>query len=642
MASNRLPKRLKRAPSIQNLDVLLSMGFTHVENSADALRKTNGNVELALEILLNSKPEEVRLEEEDPDQEALEDGPSILDPLEKKKDEADEKEERKWRYKNVDEWKEETVVEWVHEHALKYNIKTKTAEILKEQDLNGWGFMELSMQDLTDIQICTLGQRKSVLRASEELKILHKKAQGTKKRKRNEKKKKSKAEAIDDGDILPEEQILPFEGMIICITGTLPLLRSLAEEAIYKGGGQFSSSLTRKVTHLVLGDGGKQSTSKRIKAQELGIPMKTQMWFMKKMDKLSKSREEPKPNIEIEAGGMFKVPDTDYEIRFRGGVYYCTCPAWKFYGGAIDTRTCKHLATYLGEEFENFRTRGGLRTTRKPKGRGKVAGKKGPPGVLLAKKWSGEDIKGWWMSEKLDGVRAYWNGTNLVSRLGNVFHAPDWFIKGLPEDSHFDGEIFGGRKKFQDTVGIVKSHDAGERWKGLTYEIFDKPSLDSEFEDRVKEVKEFVAGVTNDYFRAVEHILCKGQKHVEEQLEKMVKSGAEGLMLRKPKSKYVRSRSKTLLKVKKFFDCEAIVCGYNKGKGKYKGQAGSLDVKLINGKKFNVGSGLSDADRNNPPAIGSIITVKYQELTTKEKVPRFPTYLGIRIDADKSKWAHLL
>ncbi|KAH3768865.1 hypothetical protein DPMN_170081 [Dreissena polymorpha] len=58
------------------------------------------------------------------------------------------------------------------------------------------------------------------------------------------------------------------------------------------------------------------------------------------------------------------------------------------------------------------------------------------------------DPKDWWMSEKLDGVRAYWNGRCFYSRNGNAFKAPVWFTKDLPKDMHLDEKLYAGRKKF--------------------------------------------------------------------------------------------------------------------------------------------------------------------------------------------------
>ncbi len=105
-------------------------------------------------------------------------------------------------------------------------------------------------------------------------------------------------------------------------------------------------------------------------------------------------------------------------------------------------------------------------------------------------------------------------------------------------------------------------------------------------------------------------------------------------MLRRPRSLYVAGRSATLIKVKRFHDAEARVVGHQPGHGRHRGRLGALLVQMVNRTRFAVGSGLSDAERDNPPAIGSLITFKYQELSDGG-VPRFPTYVGVRADANQ-------
>jgi len=109
-------------------------------------------------------------------------------------------------------------------------------------------------------------------------------------------------------------------------------------------------------------------------------------------------------------------------------------------------------------------------------------------------------------------------------------------------------------------------------------------------------------------------------------------NGGEGLMLRQPGSLYVAGRSATLLKVKNFQDAEARVLGHEPGAGRHKGRLGALLVELPNGKRFSVGTGFSDAERENPPPIGSVINFRYQELS-EGGVPRFPSYVGVRGEA---------
>src|SRR5215471_3335881 len=116
-----------------------------------------------------------------------------------------------------------------------------------------------------------------------------------------------------------------------------------------------------------------------------------------------------------------------YVLKNTGGVYSCTCPAWRNQSLAIEQRTCKHLRKLRGDEAEEARTGGALPERAREKKEGNE------PPLLLAESWDFvSDPAGWWLSEKLDGVRAYWDGEQFISRLGNQFHAPDWFVAGLP------------------------------------------------------------------------------------------------------------------------------------------------------------------------------------------------------------------
>eukprot|EP01126_Amoeba_proteus_P030543 TRINITY_DN3017_c0_g1_i12.p1 TRINITY_DN3017_c0_g1~~TRINITY_DN3017_c0_g1_i12.p1 ORF type:complete len:352 (-),score=66.65 TRINITY_DN3017_c0_g1_i12:633-1688(-) len=316
-----------------------------------------------------------------------------------------------------------------------------------------------------------------------------------------------------------------------------------------------------------------------------------------------------------------------YEIRFRGGIYYCTCTAWKMQNTGVDKRTCKHLRTYLGEEFETYRVG---RTGNAPVKVKKVQ----QPALLLAQKWTPDvNPTGWWISEKLDGVRAYWNGKEFISRLGNVFFSPDWFNNAMPPDLHLDGELFLSRGKFNDTISIVKSQDESERWKQLVYHVFDVISYkEKPFEERMALLNQrYPSNGSHNFLTIVKQIKCQGVEHLKQQLERVERKGGEGIMLRQPKSKYVGTRSSTLLKLKNFFDDEAKVVGHLPGKGKHLGRLGALQCELANKKLFQVGTGFSDAQREKPPKIGSIITFRYQELTPGG-IPRFPSFVGERID----------
>jgi len=334
-----------------------------------------------------------------------------------------------------------------------------------------------------------------------------------------------------------------------------------------------------------------------------------------------------------------------YLLRNVGGVYSCNCPAWRNQSIRIEKRTCKHLKAFRGEAIELARIAGSTTaskspsTTTRPSSGLSVtvsaipasADSKTVPPLLLAHSWDNvQDLSGYWMSEKLDGIRAYWNGKTFISRLGNEFYAPDWFVQGLP-DLILDGELWAGRKKFQRATSIVRRQDRSDHWKEITFVVFDAPAFNGPFEDRMAAVQNALDPAKTPYAKPIEQERCRDMDHLRAELARVEKMGGEGLMMRRPGSKYEIGRSFSLLKVKNFHDAEAKVVGHQAGTGKHKGRLGSLLVELPNGIQFSVGTGLSDKERQAPPPIGSMITFRYQELSDTG-VPRFPSYVGIRLD----------
>ncbi len=352
---------------------------------------------------------------------------------------------------------------------------------------------------------------------------------------------------------------------------------------------------------------------------------------------------------DIPNGGQVEVKGSGakpYVLKNTGGVYSCSCPAWRNQSEPIERRTCKHLRKVRGDEAEEARLSAAAsraapsapavnRVATSKRASSAAADGKAPP-LLLAHSWENDtDLTGWWMSEKLDGVRAYWTGSRFLSRQGNPFYAPAWFTEKLP-DFPLDGELFGGRKKFQRTVSVVRRQDQSDDWKELAFVIFDAPGLESTFEERIAHVQQYVEDVAPPYAEWLPHEPCQSVQHLRTELARVEGLGGEGLMLRQPGSRYEAGRSYTLLKVKSFKDDEARVLGHQPGAGRHKGWLGALEVELRDGTRFSVGTGLSDAEREKPPALGTIITFRYQELSN-DGVPRFPSYVGVRIDAEP--WA---
>jgi DNA ligase-1 len=267
----------------------------------------------------------------------------------------------------------------------------------------------------------------------------------------------------------------------------------------------------------------------------------------------------------------------------------------------------------------------------KDAGADKPASEAQAPPLLLANVWKPSiDPTGWWMSEKYDGLRGYWDGQKLWSRKGNLIHAPDYFLAELPRDVALDGELWIGYGKFEETISIVRSETPDDRWKLIHYMVFDAPQAPGSFEQRMQFLRATLSD-QNRFVRIVAQERCKGAAQLLAERDRVVQLGGEGLMLRQPGSLYEPRRSPTLLKVKPFDDAEATVVAHEPGQGKYVGKLGALRVRTDDGKEFSIGTGLTDADRESPPPIGTVITYRFRGLTAKG-LPRFPSYLRVRRD----------
>ncbi|NOR69397.1 MAG: DNA ligase [Methylomarinum sp.] len=252
------------------------------------------------------------------------------------------------------------------------------------------------------------------------------------------------------------------------------------------------------------------------------------------------------------------------------------------------------------------------------------------PPLSLAKTYQGvEDISQYWVSEKLDGVRAYWNGQQLVSRQGNIYSAPVWFTQSFPKQA-LDGELWLARGQFQRLVSIVRKKQAvDDEWKSVRYFVFDLPHSKQTFNVRLKVLQNLVEQSHSVYLQVVKQYRLSDKMALMQSLNQVVDAGGEGLMLHHADALYHSGRNTDLLKVKPFYDAEATVIAYIEGKGKFSGLLGALLVEMPNGLRFKVGSGFNLQQRQNPPKIGSVITYKYFGKTQKG-IPRFASFLRIR------------
>jgi DNA ligase-1 len=216
----------------------------------------------------------------------------------------------------------------------------------------------------------------------------------------------------------------------------------------------------------------------------------------------------------------------------------------------------------------------------------------------------------------------------MLTRRGEAIAIPVELRKALP-DFPLDGELWAGHGRFEETVAAVRDTVPGAGWSEVRYLVFDAPARSGPFEERMAFVGQWLAAHPAGQVQVVEQLRCAGMPQLRSFLAAVERAGGEGVMLRAPGSPYQAGRSEHLRKYKSFDDTEAIVRGYNPGRGKYTGLVGSLVLELPDGIRFAVGSGLSDRERREPPPVGSVITFKHHGWTGGGK-PRFPVFWRVR------------
>lgn len=252
------------------------------------------------------------------------------------------------------------------------------------------------------------------------------------------------------------------------------------------------------------------------------------------------------------------------------------------------------------------------------------------PALWLAQKYPGGlDLSHYWVSEKYDGVRGYWDGKALWTRQGEPINAPPWFTHAWPT-TPMEGELWAGRGRFTKAQSTsLKATPADADWRDIRFMVFDLPAAPGPFDERLPALQALTQSINQDWVHAVPQWKEADEASLLRRMQRVVKDGGEGLMLHKGTAPYRSGRGGDVLKLKPHEDAEAQVMGYVSGKGKYEGQTGALLVRAADGRQFKLGSGLSDADRRNPPAVGSWVTYRYRGLHDSG-LPRFASYWRTR------------
>lgn len=237
---------------------------------------------------------------------------------------------------------------------------------------------------------------------------------------------------------------------------------------------------------------------------------------------------------------------------------------------------------------------------------------------------TGIDPKPYLVSEKLDGVRALWDGTTLKFRSGRTVAAPAWFLAALPK-TPLDGELWIARRSFEALSATVRRAEPVEaEWRRVSYRVFELPAGDGRFEQRADQLRALAGGVVVP----VEQQRILSNAELRAKLKQVVDAGGEGLMLHRADAPLAAGRSDLLLKLKPLADAEAVVVGHEPGKGRLAGQLGGLVLQTPEGLSFKLGTGFTDAQRRSPPPVGATVTYRYRDLTPTGK-PRFASFVRV-------------
>ena len=289
------------------------------------------------------------------------------------------------------------------------------------------------------------------------------------------------------------------------------------------------------------------------------------------------------------------------------------------------TRHATLLALLLGTAFFSLATTAAAKSTTTVQ-----APALSPPKLMLAKNWhAGLDPLGYLVSEKYDGVRAFWDGRTLRFRSGRRIAAPLWFTQALPSTA-LDGELWIDRRSFDTLSATVRRLvPVDAEWHAVRYMIFDLPGQPGRFDERAARISTLLETSGVPWLQAVEQLRVPDRETLQRQLTQLADDGGEGLVLHRADADWKPGRSDALRKLKPLPDEDAKVVAYQPGKGRNSGQMGALLLEMANGQRFSLGTGFTDAQRATPPKLGSFVTYRYRDRTSTG-LPRFASFLRVR------------
>jgi DNA ligase-1 len=159
-------------------------------------------------------------------------------------------------------------------------------------------------------------------------------------------------------------------------------------------------------------------------------------------------------------------------------------------------------------------------------------------GWLLLTDYTGANVRGWLMSEKLDGWRVQVAGGRLWTRGGHALAAPEWFLSGLPDG--LDGELYAGRGEFNSIQGRIR-----DGWHGLSFRPFDWVTVPGSYARRLRAMQALALPA---HAAVVDQVPVASTLDVLRAADAIVAAGGEGVVVRDPRAVWQAGRSGEVLR----------------------------------------------------------------------------------------------
>lgn len=263
-----------------------------------------------------------------------------------------------------------------------------------------------------------------------------------------------------------------------------------------------------------------------------------------------------------------------------------------------------------------------------------------------------------WLTQKLNGVRATYYDGKLIARSGVPYSGLEHIINTIessPMGAYvLDGELtlmdkqgLSDNEAFRVATGILNSDDVNKTTICFTvFDIIPKEDFDNKtpkvnYSDRRILLDNFSEFMDSSGCLRILPVLYHGtdRSKIEELLNRMVSEDKEGLMLNTDVP-YKRTRHKGILKIKRFYTMDLKIIGYEEGTGRLEGTLGAF-VLEYKGNEVKVGSGFTDEQRdvfwrNRDEMVGLLCEVKYKEISSDKNTGleslQFPVFVRMRTD----------